>query len=227
MAPRNELEQRVAQIWQDVLKLERVGLNDNFFELGGHSLLATQVISRVRHALNIDLALRTLFEHTNLHAFVQALGQGRAGDEPALVAVDRQQPLLLSYAQERQWFLWQLEPHSGAYNIPLALRLHGDLDVAALARSFNTLIERHESLRTRFTQDQQARQILMPAGLALGQSLWPVTRSRPRGASRSPGRRRQHAVVAGEIAQLAADDHVCCCATNIISDAGRCGFVEE
>ncbi|WJM89444.1 non-ribosomal peptide synthase/polyketide synthase [Pseudomonas brenneri] len=212
VAPRNELEQRVAQIWQDVLKLERVGLTDNFFELGGHSLLATQVISRVRHALNIELALRTLFEHTTLHAFVQALGQSQAGGEPALVAVDRQQPLLLSYAQERQWFLWQLEPHSSAYNIPLALRLRGALDVAALTRSFNTLIERHESLRTRFIQDQQALQII-DAPLALALVAEPLASdaliaAAVQAEAQAPFDLQQGPLLRVKLLQLAADDHV-------------------
>ncbi|WP_236708720.1 condensation domain-containing protein, partial [Pseudomonas sp. Root569] len=153
VAPQSPLEQRIAAIWQDVLKLERVGLNDDFFELGGHSLLATQVISRVRHALNTDVPLRNLFESSTLHTFVASLAQEPARHEPPLVRVERDQPLPLSYAQERQWFLWQLDPDSTAYHIPAALRLRGHLDTQALQRSFDGLIARHESLRTSFSQE--------------------------------------------------------------------------
>ncbi|AZE54867.1 Non-ribosomal peptide synthetase [Pseudomonas synxantha] len=153
VAPQSPLEQQIAAIWQDVLKLERVGLNDDFFELGGHSLLATQVISRVRHALNTDVPLRNLFESSTLHTFVASLAQEPARQEPPLVRVERDQPLPLSYAQERQWFLWQLDPGSTAYHIPAALRLRGHLDTQALQRSFDGLIARHESLRTSFSQE--------------------------------------------------------------------------
>ncbi|AZE60746.1 non-ribosomal peptide synthase/polyketide synthase [Pseudomonas synxantha] len=153
VAPQSPLEQQIAAIWQDVLKLERVGLNDDFFELGGHSLLATQVISRVRHALNTDVPLRNLFESSTLHTFVASLAQEPARHEPPLVRVERDQPLPLSYAQERQWFLWQLDPDSTAYHIPAALRLRGHLDTQALQRSFDGLIARHESLRTSFSQE--------------------------------------------------------------------------
>ncbi|SDU36152.1 non-ribosomal peptide synthase domain TIGR01720/amino acid adenylation domain-containing protein [Pseudomonas synxantha] len=153
VAPQSPLEQQIAAIWQDVLKLERVGLNDDFFALGGHSLLATQVISRVRHALNTDVPLRNLFESSTLHTFVASLAQEPARHEPPLVRVERDQPLPLSYAQERQWFLWQLDPRSTAYHIPAALRLRGHLNTQALQRSFDGLIARHESLRTSFSQE--------------------------------------------------------------------------
>ena len=154
IAPLTVSQQAVAQIWQTVLKLERVGLGDNFFELGGHSLLATQVVSRVRRVLNVHVPLRTLFEHSTLQDFVIALGVEQAHREPQISAVGRSRPLALSYAQERQWFLWQLEPTSTAYHVPVALRLRGELDLEALQKSFDALIERHESLRTRFVEEQ-------------------------------------------------------------------------
>jgi amino acid adenylation domain-containing protein/non-ribosomal peptide synthase protein (TIGR01720 family) len=165
VAPRSELEQRIADIWQDVLKLERVGLSDDFFELGGHSLLATQVVSRVRHALNIDLPLRSLFEAPKLADFLANIEQAAGASAPALVRVARDKPLALSYAQQRQWFLWQLEPTSAAYHIPAALRLKGDLDIEALRYSFEHLIERHETLRTYFRQEgETAIQVIQSAG---------------------------------------------------------------
>ncbi|MFJ3484103.1 amino acid adenylation domain-containing protein [Pseudomonas sp. NPDC090202] len=159
-APRTVFEQQVADIWCEVLKVERVGLGDNFFELGGHSLLATQIVSRLRQSLDVQVPLQTLFAHNTLQAFVEALDV-----KPATVSdiplADRSQPLALSYAQERQWFLWQLDPLSSAYNIPTALRLRGALDIAALERSFNRLIARHETLRTTFTQvDDRSVQVI-------------------------------------------------------------------
>ncbi|TQG87224.1 amino acid adenylation domain-containing protein [Pseudomonas aeruginosa] len=148
-APGSELEQRIAAIWSEILGVERVGLDDNFFELGGHSLLATRVISRVRQEQQLDASLKTLFERPVLEAFAQGLE--RTTDAVSTIPLaDRQQPLALSFAQERQWFLWQLEPESTAYHIPSALRLRGRLDVDALQRSFDSLVARHETLRTRF-----------------------------------------------------------------------------
>ncbi|HBO2946975.1 TPA: pyoverdine non-ribosomal peptide synthetase PvdD, partial [Pseudomonas aeruginosa] len=148
-APGSELEQRIAAIWAEILGVERVGLDDNFFELGGHSLLATRVISRVRQEQQLDASLKALFERPVLKAFAQGLE--RTTDAVSTIPLaDRQQPLALSFAQERQWFLWQLEPESAAYHIPSALRLRGRLDVDALQRSFDSLVARHETLRTRF-----------------------------------------------------------------------------
>ncbi|MBJ9978441.1 amino acid adenylation domain-containing protein [Pseudomonas sp. S75] len=168
-APRSELEQQVAAIWAEVLKVERVGLGDNFFELGGHSLLATQVTSRLRQRLNLEVSLRSLFEAADLQSFSEIAAQGAANQAPVFTRVDRQQPLVLSYAQQRQWFLWQLQPQSAAYNIPSALRLTGELDVLALQRSFEALIARHETLRTTFFEhaDQAWQRIHAPQPFTL------------------------------------------------------------
>ncbi|WP_225422686.1 condensation domain-containing protein, partial [Pseudomonas huaxiensis] len=132
--------------------------------LGGHSLLATQVISRVRQALKIELSLRSLFEAPDLRGFARQAGQAASVELQAISKADRAQPLALSYAQQRQWFLWQLEPQSAAYNMPAALRLKGALDIAALELAFETLIGRHETLRTTFRQDgSQAVQVIHAA----------------------------------------------------------------
>ena len=162
----------MAAIWADVLGVERIGLSDHFFELGGHSLLAMQVISRVRQLLDRDVALRVLFEQPQLEGFVlavQALDVSDVPLAPPLVAVERDQPSALSYAQERQWFLWQLEPHSAAYHVPNALRLSGHLDRDALQRSFDSLLARHETLRTVFVSDadRTLQQVLAPAALPI------------------------------------------------------------
>ena len=162
VAPVTELEQQVAAVWADILGAERVGLTDHFFEMGGHSLLAMQVISRLRNLLGREVALRSLFEQPRLQGFVAALSTDSGMPlAPALVAVGRDQPLPLSYAQERQWFLWQLDPSSAAYHVPSALRLKGRLDLSALQRSFDTLVARHENLRTYLQQDgERAVQVI-------------------------------------------------------------------
>ncbi|WP_284368783.1 non-ribosomal peptide synthetase, partial [Pseudomonas putida] len=174
VAPCSELEQQVAAIWAQVLNVEQVGLTDSFFELGGHSLLATQVVSRIRQALDIELPLRALFEAPVLAEFTAGLAGAARSSAPVLGVIDRQQPLALSYAQQRQWFLWQLEPEGAAYNMATALRLKGALDLAALRASFEALIARHETLRTTFAHaDGQAVQVIH-ASLPLAMSVQPL-----------------------------------------------------
>ena len=154
VAPRDAVEQRLADIYADVLRLGQVGVHDNFFELGGHSLLATRVISRVRAAFEVELGLRALFESPTVGGLAQqvtlALKQARGLTAPALRRADRSQSLPLSFAQQRLWFINQLEPESALYNVPAALRLQGELDVAALERSLQEIVRRHEVLRTSF-----------------------------------------------------------------------------
>ncbi|WP_220814891.1 non-ribosomal peptide synthetase [Pseudomonas paralcaligenes] len=151
--PATEMEKSVAVIWQNVLKKDKIGLGDHFFELGGHSLLATQVISRIRQELNIEASLSALFEHPQLSDFIGSLSTDQTDDMPALSVVDRHQPLPVSFAQQRQWFIWQMNPTSVVYHIRQAVKLTGKLDILALEKSFNALVQRHESLRTRFIHD--------------------------------------------------------------------------
>ncbi len=153
--PTTETERRVAGIWEDVLGVAAAKLEDDFFELGGHSLLAVRVLSRLRETLQASLVLRDLFEARTLEALARRVdAQGTAGNptEPRWEIVSREGPLPLSSAQRRQWFLWRLAPDSGAYNIPVALRLRGELDVTALSRAFTSLVRRHEVLRTRYQE---------------------------------------------------------------------------
>ncbi|AZF42326.1 Non-ribosomal peptide synthetase [Pseudomonas sp. R1-43-08] len=167
VAPQSELEQQVASIWAEILGVERVGLADHFFESGGHSLLAMQVVSRLRQLLDREVPLRTLFEQPRLQGFVEMLGdlQASAASAPPILPVSREQPLALSYAQERQWFLWQLDPRSAAYHLPSTLRLRGWLDPSALQRAFERLVARHESLRTQVYQEAgRAFQVIREAG---------------------------------------------------------------
>ena len=151
--PRTPDEQLIAEIWAEVLGLERVGIHDNFFELGGHSLLATQAISRLREALLVELPLRSLFESPTVATLSENLSQYRAEQKlqaPAIKRASRQGELPLSFAQQRLWFLDQLQPGNPAYNIPAAVRLKGPLNVAVLEQTFQEIIKRHEALRTTF-----------------------------------------------------------------------------
>ncbi len=158
----NELQALIGRIWSELLQVAQVESADHFFLLGGNSILATQVVARLREALGIELNLRLLFEAPTLGDFsaqVARLQQDGGLAQGAIAALARNQDLPQSLAQNRLWFLWQLDPQSSAYTIPGALRLRGELDEAALRSSFQQLIERHESLRTRFLErDGQALQ---------------------------------------------------------------------
>jgi amino acid adenylation domain-containing protein len=157
--PAGEIEIRLARIWADVLKLERVGRNDHFFELGGHSLLAVRVISRLRQALGVEVAVTELFARPVLAEFAEAVREGARSRLPPITAAGRDEPLPLSFAQRRLWFLAQMEGVSQAYHIPLGLRLTGVLDGGALRRALDRLVARHEALRTTFDHgDGQAVQ---------------------------------------------------------------------
>ncbi|HEX6291276.1 MAG TPA: amino acid adenylation domain-containing protein, partial [Herpetosiphonaceae bacterium] len=157
VAPRTPIEEMLAQIWAEVLHVERVGVHDSFFELGGHSLMATQVISRIREVCQVDLPLRALFEAPTVAGLSERIASARF-EAPELIAPPIQPvprdgtPLVLSFAQQRLWFFDQLQPESAAYNISTALHFEGTLDVAALEQSLSEIVRRHESLRTVFAQ---------------------------------------------------------------------------
>ncbi|WP_445252044.1 MULTISPECIES: amino acid adenylation domain-containing protein [unclassified Microcoleus] len=145
----------LACIWANILLIDPLGIHDNFFELGGHSLLATQVISRVRDTLAVELPLRSLFEAPTIAELAKRvenlLKNGHSQEALPLLPIPRSESIPLSFAQARLWFLDQLQPNSAFYNIPLALRLSGQLNIAALQSSINEIIRRHEALRTNFT----------------------------------------------------------------------------
>ncbi|WP_447903369.1 amino acid adenylation domain-containing protein [Pseudomonas serbica] len=167
VAPAAGLQMQLAQIWRDVLQVEQVGRDDNFFELGGHSLLVLQVISRVRQQLNLELSVSSLFSATNLASFAERAALADTSAQPQLQRAANDQPRMLSYAQQRQWILWQLEPQGSAYNIPAALRLRGVLNRQALRQAFLQLQARHQTLRTTFEQDGQQARALLHTELAL------------------------------------------------------------
>ncbi|MGQ0554675.1 MAG: amino acid adenylation domain-containing protein [Nitrospiraceae bacterium] len=167
VAPRNPMEEMLSGIWATILKRDHIGVHDNFFDLGGHSLLATQVMARVRSVFCVELPLRTLFEATTVAQLAEAIESRRlqTGDPvaPPMVRVDHDRPIPLSFAQQRLWVLTQLEPDGAAYNLPIALRLSGALDVQALEGSITEVLRRHEALRTTFSQmEGQPVQIVMP-----------------------------------------------------------------
>ena len=163
-APRGEVETALAGIWAEVLRLERVGRNDNFFELGGHSLLAVKMLSKVRQLFDVDLALAALFAEPTLKGLTQRVADASRDTLPPISVADRSAPLQLSFAQQRLWFLSQLEGVSEAYHIPLALRLRGELDERALRSALDRLVARHEALRTSFVSiDGEAFQRVEPA----------------------------------------------------------------
>ncbi|AUB41617.1 Glutamate-1-semialdehyde aminotransferase [Nostoc flagelliforme CCNUN1] len=154
ISPRTPVEEIIANAWTQVLGLKQVGVNDNFFDLGGHSLLATQLISRLRQIFQIELPLQKIFELptvTGLATAVEAIKQAQDGLlAPPIVPVTTENHLPLSFAQQRLWFLEQLQPNNAAYNINEAVRVLGSLNLTALEASLNEIIERHEALRTAF-----------------------------------------------------------------------------
>jgi amino acid adenylation domain-containing protein len=162
VAPRGALEGILADLWRQVLGLEggagegHWGIHDNFFNLGGHSLLAVQVMTRIRAVLGVELPVRALFDAPTVAGLAPrvegALSRGDGEGPPPLVAMPRGAEAPLSFAQERLWFLDQLEPGSAAYNIPDATRLRGPLQVALLERALSEIVRRHEALRTVFRQ---------------------------------------------------------------------------
>ncbi|MFE0177227.1 amino acid adenylation domain-containing protein, partial [Streptomyces sp. NPDC059002] len=154
--PRTPLEAALCGLFADVLGVDRVGIDDSFFDLGGHSLTATRLAGRVRSALGLELEMRALFETPT----VAALGAGLSRAErarPQLAPAAQPDPLPLSYAQRRLWFIEQLEGPGATYNMPLALRLSGPLDRTALGRALADVAERHASLRTVFPTGPDGR----------------------------------------------------------------------
>ncbi|TRW90814.1 non-ribosomal peptide synthetase [Candidatus Methylobacter oryzae] len=173
-------EDLLAALWAGVLKREAIGRHDNFFERGGHSLLATQLIARIRESFQVELPIRTVFEHPQLSELAAAIDAAAGGIRlPAIEPQASDEVKVLSFSQQRLWFLNQFEENNSAtYNMPLALRLSGRLDVDALQQSLHWLVERHTGLRSHFPtlagqaqvdiRDIEALQIqdlrLLPAG---------------------------------------------------------------
>ncbi|HEY2737543.1 MAG TPA: condensation domain-containing protein, partial [Thermoanaerobaculia bacterium] len=166
-APATPGEQALCEVFAQVLGLDRVGVEDSFFDLGGHSLLATRVVSQLRGAFQVELGLHELFAEptvAGLAARVEAAVRAGSGlAAPPIKRRSRDLELPLSFAQQRLWFIDQLEPGSALYNVPIALRASGELSVGVLARTLAEVVRRHEALRTVFSgASGGARQVILP-----------------------------------------------------------------
>ncbi|MGB3534213.1 MAG: amino acid adenylation domain-containing protein [Microcoleaceae cyanobacterium] len=152
--PQTPIEEIIAGIWQNVLNLQEIGVNENFFELGGHSLLATRVVSQIREVFKIEFPLRYLFDFSTITELAQEIEKLTKNKLKLPVSsiqpISRNSDLPLSFAQQRQWFLSQFEPNNPFYNIPIAIRLQGTLNIKILKQTFSQIIRRHEVLRTAF-----------------------------------------------------------------------------
>ncbi|HYO72554.1 MAG TPA: amino acid adenylation domain-containing protein, partial [Archangium sp.] len=219
VAPRTRMEQLVADIWAPLLKQPLVGARDDFFELGGHSLLAAQVATRLREALQRDFPILMLFEAPTVEDLAARLESLSGGTEeagiPPLVPVSREGELPLSFAQQRLWFIEQLEPGGFTYNVPYAVRLRGPLEVAALERSLGEIIRRHETLRTTFllVDGRPVQHVAPELALTLavedleGQEAGAVTR-RVEQEARRPFDLGTGPLVRVKLLRVAAEEHV-------------------
>jgi amino acid adenylation domain-containing protein/FkbH-like protein len=223
VAPTTLVEEILASIWSEVLKLGRVGIRDNFFEVGGHSLQATRLLARLRDHLGVELPLRVVFEAPTIEQMagrVEAAQRNwQAITRPALLAADRPDALPLSYAQERLWLLERIGSLGTAYNMASAVQLRGALDVPALRRSFAAILERHEGLRTRFvTVDGLPRQVIDRPGpfelvvedfsnLAAGVASTGIT-ERTLALAQQPFDLEHDMPFRARLLRLSADDHV-------------------
>jgi len=235
-APANPLEASLAQVWAEVLQVGQVGRYDNFFELGGHSLLAMRMLSQVRQQLGVELALADLFANPELAAVAEVLSQAERSSLPPILPAPRDQALPLSFAQQRLWFLAQMDGGNTAYNIPLGLHLRGRLDAVALQRALARIVARHETLRSRFTQLNDEAQVLIApvdSGLPLIVEDWrqqPQTEEALRALvdaeARGPFNLQDDPLIRGRLVQLADDHHVLLLTMHhIISDGWSMGVL--
>ncbi|WP_185964339.1 non-ribosomal peptide synthase/polyketide synthase [Aliikangiella marina] len=148
--PRTDTEKTLAKIWQQLLAIKSVGANDSFFMLGGHSLLTLQLSSLIKQQFNLDIPLSNLFQQQVLAEQAKLIENSNKRVTTRLIKKSKNANLKLSYAQQRQWFLSQYAGTSGIYNLFMAFRLNGELDVTALSRAIKHIVERHDALRTLF-----------------------------------------------------------------------------
>jgi len=234
-APAGETEQALAEIWAEVLGLERVGRWDDFFELGGHSLLAVQVISRVQQVLEVEIELGQLFTWPVLRDLARELETAARAELPPIEPAPRDGAIPLSFAQARLWFLEQLGNLGSTYNIRRRKRLRGDLDRGALVRALDAIVARHEALRTVFGESGGVpEQRIAPvdavfhlvehdlrgvpgADAELGRLMVAEART-PFDLERGP-------LIRGRLVQMADDDHVLLVTMHhIVSDAWSTGL---
>ncbi|MFS0655873.1 amino acid adenylation domain-containing protein [Bacillus sp. 179-C3.3 HS] len=150
-APQTGSEKLLAQIWSDLLGVSNISCGDHFFLLGGHSLKATQMLSAIRQRTGFEVPLSVLFEHTTLGELAEWMDTHAKADEAIpMRKIEKGQEIPMSYAQQRQWFLYQLEPDLPFYNNTISFRMNGPLDLEVLQSSLQHMVQRHESLRTSF-----------------------------------------------------------------------------
>ncbi|MFD9410731.1 non-ribosomal peptide synthase/polyketide synthase [Streptomyces sp. NPDC059989] len=149
------VEELLAEVFAEVLGVDRVGVDDSFFDLGGHSLLAMRLVARARAVLGVELGVREVFETPTVRELARAASGGPRAEAGAPGSLPRPERLPLSYAQQRQWFLDRFDGPNTAYHIPMALRLTGTLDEEALTAALDDLTARHESLRTLIAEDEE------------------------------------------------------------------------
>lgn len=149
VAPGTPGEEKLAQLWLDILRIEKIGIEDDFFASGGNSLRAIQLMAHIRSTFKIDVSLRTIFEHPTIRQLALYLAShARSSAVLSLRPVSGEKRRVLSFAQERLWFLYQIAPESAFYNIPILWQIVGPLDRKALTQSVQEIVRRHEILRT-------------------------------------------------------------------------------
>jgi len=236
--PEGELETLLAALWGELLGVEHIGRHDSFFALGGHSLLGVRLISRIRSTLGLELPLATLFAQPRLAELAQVLGEASATALPPILPMPRTAPMPLSFAQQRLWFLNQLDPRTGAtYIMHRGVRLSGSLHVQALTRALDRIVARHETLRTHFASvdDIPVQIIAAPCELAL-QRIDLSSDPAPESAARLHARSEASTgfdlangpLVRGRLLRLAEDEHVLLLSMHhIVSDGWSIGVVIE
>ncbi|HSF38816.1 MAG TPA: non-ribosomal peptide synthase/polyketide synthase [Thermoanaerobaculia bacterium] len=240
-APRDPFEEVIAGLWAELLGRPRVGVDESFFALGGHSLLAMRLASRLREVFGVELRVRALFEGPTVAELArrvrEAVHAGAGSELPPIRPVPRDGELPLSFAQQRLWFLWHLEPESPAYNLTGALRIEGPLDVAAAGRTLSEIVRRHEVLRTTFPAEagRPVQRIGPASELALAVedlSALPAPEERAREAFRAEARRpfdlAREAPLRARLLRLGPGDHVLLLNLHhIASDAWSMGLLER
>ncbi|HSU17580.1 non-ribosomal peptide synthase/polyketide synthase [Longimicrobium sp.] len=236
-APLGQTERAVAEIWAEVLGVERVGRWDSFFGLGGHSLRAVRVISRIRQILGVEAALGDLFVHPVLAEFARGLESAARADLPPIVPVDRGSAMPLSFAQQRLWFIERLGGMGTAYHIPLRMRLRGGVDGDALRRALDRIVARHEALRTTFaevdgqpvqrvTAIEESASRLVEHDLAGRADAMAELRRILDDESAAPFDLERGPLVRGRLVRVAEDDHVLAITLHhIVSDGWSMGVL--